>query len=1117
MGISSKIRAAVSALCVVVVIALLQGCAQVGSSQSAPATPAVPAAPANLIATAGNAQVALGWTASAGATSYSVQRSTTSGGPYAQVATVAAPGFADTGVINGTKYFYVVSASDAAGASGNSAEVNATPVAPAAAPATPTGLIATGGNTQVSLTWNISAGATSYNVKRSTLSGGPYAQIAAPMTANFTDTGLTAGTAYFYVVSAVDSAGESANSAQASATTSAAQVTYALTVVNGTGSGSYAAGATATITASAPPAGQEFLDWTGATVASATAPTTTLVMPASAVTITANYAAPAQGEIPFPVTTHPRLWVTQADLPRLQSWANSSNQVYAQGLQPVLNTAVNLYNTQFFPGGVANPNYPDPGDTQGYTGYLTEEYGAILAFNSMIDPNPANRITYAQDARNMLMYAMNQAALGPLAGAPFRDPLFATYNRASLSGEEWPLMVDWIYNAADANSQPILSAADKATIRNVFMMWESECETASTTGGDSPQIPGVFNSLQLLPNNLPYRFAANNYYTAHARLMTMMALAIDPSDDPPINSSLASSVLGNSLRSYLTDAVGAWLYQQYAMYGEAAAVTSAYGVPGNGAGFGLASGGLPPEGMLYGVSYGNILDGLLALQTAGFNNPAYAAYTGPQIGLIGAPMWDRYVTGIFSSLTPQGFVPTEAGESYLGQVYQFASYGDLLRLYVTPDYMTPFALLALLEQEQGQSTHLADARWFDYNVAQGGPPAFYSRMTDPYTFAETIQYYMLFDPSVAYTAPADPRPGFPTVFVDPGGGRIVAHTNWTATGTMFDYRASWESINHQDGNAGQFELFRDGEWLTKELSNYDSNNVGMTTYYHNTLGLQNNSPSGSPTINWWETGELANGSQWMIGENAGDPITVDSSGTGYVYATTDMTNLYNRPDIYTPSNSIDMISQATRSILWLNGDYIVVYDRATSTSGGLFKRWNLTLITNPVISGNTATETLASGQQLFVQTLLPANPTITARYAVSDLTTVAELEPSQYVMTVQDASNPIDARFLHVLQGANSGAAMVPAVYLQSSSGTAFDGAAFGSTAAFFPVSASAQIVTTVLTVPAGVHTLFVAGLASSTAYGGSVVANGSGHAVTITPGTSGATTDPAGLLQLTF
>ena len=39
----------------------------------------------------------------------------------------------------------------------------------------------------------------------------------------------------------------------------------------------------------------------------------------------------------------------------------------------VLNQAIAIYNNQFFPGGVPNPSYPDPGDTQGYTGYLSYE------------------------------------------------------------------------------------------------------------------------------------------------------------------------------------------------------------------------------------------------------------------------------------------------------------------------------------------------------------------------------------------------------------------------------------------------------------------------------------------------------------------------------------------------------------------------------------------------------------------------------------------------------------------------------------------------------------------------------------------------------------------------
>ena len=55
---------------------------------------------------------------------------------------------------------------------------------------------------------------------------------------------------------------------------------------------------------------------------------------------------------------------------RLQGWANESNPIYVQGMLPVLQTAVSNYTTQFFPGGSPNPNWPDPGDVQGYQGFL---------------------------------------------------------------------------------------------------------------------------------------------------------------------------------------------------------------------------------------------------------------------------------------------------------------------------------------------------------------------------------------------------------------------------------------------------------------------------------------------------------------------------------------------------------------------------------------------------------------------------------------------------------------------------------------------------------------------------------------------------------------------------
>jgi hypothetical protein len=196
-------RIVVLAACLV----LLAGCGLPHNSH-----PAAPV-PTGLTATAGDSEVTLTWTASTGATGYNVKRATTSGGPYSKLASPTSPGYTDSTATNGTTYYYVVSSLNP-GESGDSAEVSATPKAPSTPPPVPTNLVATAADTTVTLTWTASTGATSYNVKRSTTSGGPYTQIGAPTAPTFTDTGLTDGTTYYYVVSAVNSAGESANSAQ---------------------------------------------------------------------------------------------------------------------------------------------------------------------------------------------------------------------------------------------------------------------------------------------------------------------------------------------------------------------------------------------------------------------------------------------------------------------------------------------------------------------------------------------------------------------------------------------------------------------------------------------------------------------------------------------------------------------------------------------------------------------------------------------------------------------------------------------------------------------------------------------------------------------------------------
>ena len=109
----------------------------------------LPDAPTGLAAVAGDAQAVLSWNASTNAASYNLKRSTNSGGPYALTAAgLPSPTFTDTGLVNGTKYFYVVTSSNPVGESGNSAQASVRPVSLAAA-ALSLGLV----GTQLQLSW----------------------------------------------------------------------------------------------------------------------------------------------------------------------------------------------------------------------------------------------------------------------------------------------------------------------------------------------------------------------------------------------------------------------------------------------------------------------------------------------------------------------------------------------------------------------------------------------------------------------------------------------------------------------------------------------------------------------------------------------------------------------------------------------------------------------------------------------------------------------------------------------------------------------------------------------------------------------------------------------------
>lgn len=85
-------------------------------------------------------------------------------------------------------------------------------------PPAPVGLAASAGASGISLEWQAASTATGYRIKRSTASGGPYDVVQNVTTLNFTDSGVVPGSTYHYVVSAINGAGESADSTEASAT-----------------------------------------------------------------------------------------------------------------------------------------------------------------------------------------------------------------------------------------------------------------------------------------------------------------------------------------------------------------------------------------------------------------------------------------------------------------------------------------------------------------------------------------------------------------------------------------------------------------------------------------------------------------------------------------------------------------------------------------------------------------------------------------------------------------------------------------------------------------------------------------------------------------------------------
>ncbi len=190
--------------------------------------PTAPATPSNLVATAaGTSSINLTWSDnSTNETGFVLMQSSTPGGIFNKLITLPAntTSYTDVGLGSSATYYYKIQATNTGGNSTWSNEASATTnTPPATIPAAPSNLVAAAsGSSVINLTWiDNASNETSYVLQRSLSSASGFAAIATlgSNSTSYSNTGLNSSTTYYYRVQAVNTAGISAWSNTANATT----------------------------------------------------------------------------------------------------------------------------------------------------------------------------------------------------------------------------------------------------------------------------------------------------------------------------------------------------------------------------------------------------------------------------------------------------------------------------------------------------------------------------------------------------------------------------------------------------------------------------------------------------------------------------------------------------------------------------------------------------------------------------------------------------------------------------------------------------------------------------------------------------------------------------------
>jgi hypothetical protein len=370
--------------------------------------------------------------------------------------------------------------------------------------------------------------------------------------------------------------------------------------------------------------------------------------------------------------------------------------------------------------------------------------------------------------------------------------------------------------------------------------------------------------------------------------------------------------------------------------------------------------------------------------------------------------------------------------------------------------------------------------------------------------------FLFYDPTLAAT---NPDSTYGTDYIADGYSLMLSRSAWSSSATWVGFKGGALRGNdgdHWHSDILSFEIYRNGDWLTSNLTNYGgakltrfSNAPLPETSMFGTPYEGSNPPSQPNSVfAWGGTGMISDGS-----------ITQHEFNTtlGYTYAEADATTAYNgQSNPYTLPAYTAQTTGVIRDFLYLKPDTYIVEDRL-AYSTAMKAEWNIQALANPgTPSGHSFTlGSLLGNNALNVAVVSPASPSYSVATPATQATELTSAGcsrgagvgcPSQWRVQVTSGNSVGAEQYFMVMQSGPTGFTPLPVSSLAATNAIA---AQFGA----YVVGGMTDMMQTGVTRSytytqiGNVQHLFM-GLKPSTAY--SVIRSAPGS-ITISDGTGGA------------